>query len=80
MSWTLRPLLLQMVGHASQASKPGEYFTGTIADINYVVVRGSDNELRAFHNVRCLRLQGDLTSNLVKLSSKQILIDSLQTH
>ena len=42
-----------MVGHASQASKPGEYFTGTIADINYVVVRGSDNKLRAFHNVRC---------------------------
>ena len=43
---------LQMVGHASQASKPGEYFTGTIADINYVVVRGNDNKLRAFHNVR----------------------------
>ena len=40
-----------MIGHAGQAPNPGDYFTGTIADINYVVVRGEDNQLRAFHNV-----------------------------
>ncbi|CAL5220057.1 g2008 [Coccomyxa viridis] len=40
-----------MIGHAGQAPNPGDYFTGTIADVNYVVVRGEDNQLRAFHNV-----------------------------
>jgi hypothetical protein len=45
-----------MVGHASQAANPGDYFTGSIADINYVIVRGDDGELRAFHNVRGLDL------------------------
>lgn len=42
---------MQMIGHAGQAPNPGDYFTGTIADVNYVVVRGEDNQLRAFHNV-----------------------------
>ena len=42
---------VQMIGHAGQAPNPGDYFTGTIADVNYVVVRGEDNQLRAFHNV-----------------------------
>ncbi len=42
---------VQMIGHAGQAPNPGDYFTGSIADINYVVVRGDDNRLRAFHNV-----------------------------
>ena len=60
-----------MVGHASQASKPGEFFTGTIADINYVVVRGDDNELRAFHNVSCMSPHRDLMIILVKLESEQ---------
>ena len=41
----------QMIGHAGQAPNPGDYFTGSIADLNYVVVRGDDNQLRAFHNV-----------------------------
>ncbi len=40
-----------MIGHASQAPNPGDYFTGSVADINYVVVRGDDGQLRAFHNV-----------------------------
>ena len=56
-----------MVGHASQASEPGEYFTGTIADINYLVVRGNDNELRAFHNVCRMIPKGVLTVTPVKL-------------
>ncbi|CAL8471392.1 g10934 [Coccomyxa elongata] len=41
----------QMIGHASQAPNPGDYFTGSVADINYVVVRGDDGQLRAFHNI-----------------------------
>lgn len=40
-----------MIGHASQAPNPGDYFTGSVADVNYVVVRGDDGQLRAFHNV-----------------------------
>lgn len=40
-----------MIGHASQAPNPGDYFTGSVADINYVIVRGDDGQLRAFHNV-----------------------------
>lgn len=42
---------MQMIGHASQAPNTGDYFTGSVADINYVVVRGDDGQLRAFHNV-----------------------------
>ncbi len=40
-----------MIGHASQAPNADDYFTGSVADINYVVVRGEDGQLRAFHNV-----------------------------
>jgi choline monooxygenase len=40
-----------MVGHVQQAPNPGDYFTGSMADINYVIVRGDDGQLRAFHNV-----------------------------
>ena len=41
----------QLVGHVQQAANPGDYFTGSIADINYVIVRADDGQLRAFHNV-----------------------------
>ena len=42
---------VQMVGHIGQAPNPGDYFTGSMAGVNYVVVRGNDGVLRAFHNV-----------------------------
>ena len=31
----------QMVGHVQQAPNPGDYFTGVMADITYVVVRSA---------------------------------------
>lgn len=40
-----------MVGHESQWTKAGEYRSMTVAEIPFVVVRGEDNKLRAFHNV-----------------------------
>lgn len=40
-----------MIGHTGQAPNPGDYFTGSMAGVNYVVVRGNDGVLRAFHNV-----------------------------
>lgn len=39
------------VGRADQVEKPGDYFTGEIVDNPYVVIRGEDDILRAFHNV-----------------------------
>jgi choline monooxygenase len=41
----------QAVGRAEQLEKPGQYLTATVADEPIVVVRGSDNQLRAFFNV-----------------------------
>lgn len=55
-----------MIGHASQAPNPGDYFTGSVADINYVVVRGDDGQLRAFHNVS-YRLCLDASSATAKI-------------
>ncbi|MGH3762911.1 aromatic ring-hydroxylating oxygenase subunit alpha [Actinophytocola sp.] len=34
-----------------QVAEPGDYVTGTLLGNPYVVVRGTDGELRAFHNV-----------------------------
>jgi choline monooxygenase len=41
----------QAVGRADQVEKPGHYVTATVAGEPIVVVRGSDNQLRAFFNV-----------------------------
>jgi choline monooxygenase len=41
----------QVVGRADQIDKPGQYLTATVASEPIVVVRGSDNKLRAFFNV-----------------------------
>lgn len=41
----------QAVGRAGQVASPGDYFTGAIAGDPFVVVRGDDGTLRAFHNV-----------------------------
>lgn len=39
------------VGRADQVAKPGRFFTGSMLGSPYVVVRGADGVLRAFHNV-----------------------------
>jgi carnitine monooxygenase subunit len=39
------------VGHASQLTSPGDYLTVRIMDENILVIRGKDNEIRAFYNV-----------------------------
>jgi choline monooxygenase len=41
----------QTVGRTDQVEKPGQYVTATVAGEPIVVVRGSDNQLRAFFNV-----------------------------
>ncbi|MEP6643411.1 MAG: aromatic ring-hydroxylating dioxygenase subunit alpha [Acidobacteriaceae bacterium] len=41
----------QMVGRASDVEKPGQFITTSVAGEPIVVVRGSDNTLRAFYNV-----------------------------
>lgn len=40
-----------MVGHESQWTKAGEYQSLNVAEIPFVVIRGEDGKLRAFHNV-----------------------------
>ncbi|KAJ4386448.1 hypothetical protein N0V93_009344 [Gnomoniopsis smithogilvyi] len=40
-----------MVGHESQWTKAGEYRSLTVAEIPFVIIRGEDSKLRAFHNV-----------------------------
>jgi choline monooxygenase len=40
-----------VVGRMDQVRSPGDYFTGDIIGNPYVVVRGDDGQLRAFHNV-----------------------------
>ncbi|GMA50713.1 ring-hydroxylating oxygenase subunit alpha [Alicyclobacillus contaminans] len=41
----------QYVGHEALVEKPGDFITCTIANEPIVVVRGNDNEVRAFYNV-----------------------------
>ena len=41
----------QLVGRADQVASPGDYFTATVADEPIIVVRGTDEKLRAFSNV-----------------------------
>lgn len=40
-----------MVCAVSQVQQPGDYLCGTLGDVRYLVVRGADGQLRAFHNV-----------------------------
>ncbi len=37
--------------HVSDVTEPGDYFTGSVADQGIFIIRGQDNELRAFYNV-----------------------------
>jgi choline monooxygenase len=41
----------QVVGHAHQAARPGDYFTFDLIGEPLVIVRGDDGVLRAFYNV-----------------------------
>jgi len=41
----------QAIGREDQLERPGQYVTATVAGEPIVVVRGSDNQLRAFFNV-----------------------------
>jgi choline monooxygenase len=41
----------QVVGHQSQVSNPGDYFTTELVGEPLLIVRGADGELRAFYNV-----------------------------
>lgn len=42
---------LQAVGHQGKLQHRGDFITGKIAGTAYVIVRGDDMQLRAFHNV-----------------------------
>eukprot|EP00743_Colponemidia_sp_Colp-15_P004839 GILK01005214.1.p1 GENE.GILK01005214.1~~GILK01005214.1.p1 ORF type:complete len:425 (+),score=34.09 GILK01005214.1:64-1338(+) len=62
-SWFIDPRILELekrtvfssnwihVGRLDQVSNAGDFFTGTIGPEPYIVVRGEDNQLRAFYNV-----------------------------
>lgn len=41
----------QLVGHISQVSQPGQFITCEIAGEPIIVIRGEDEELRAFYNI-----------------------------
>ena len=41
----------QVVGHRDQVAKSGDYFTTQLADEPLLIVRGGDQQLRAFYNV-----------------------------
>jgi choline monooxygenase len=41
----------QMIGHADQVEKPGQFVTATVAGEPIVAVRGNDGVLRGFYNV-----------------------------
>ncbi len=41
----------QYVGHLSQISNPGDYFTTEVADRPIIISRGQDGDIRAFYNV-----------------------------
>jgi len=41
----------QVVGHGNQVSKPGDYFTTELVGEPLLIVRGADENLRAFYNV-----------------------------
>lgn len=48
---TVLPTSLQMVGHVGQLQQPGDFFCGTVGNVRYLVAKGEDGAIRAFHNV-----------------------------
>jgi choline monooxygenase len=60
----------QLVGRAEQVATPGQYVTADIAGEPVLVIRGEDNQLRAFLNVcrhRAARLCSDECGTVTKL-------------
>ncbi len=51
----------QLVGRADQVARPGDFFTGRVADEEVLVVRGEDEKLRALSNV-CRHRAGPVAS------------------
>jgi Rieske 2Fe-2S family protein len=51
MTWRRSSRNWILAGHASQAPKPGDYFLVEIAEESVIILRGNDNQLRAFANV-----------------------------
>eukprot|EP00879_Flechtneria_rotunda_P008813 GHRR01009231.1.p1 GENE.GHRR01009231.1~~GHRR01009231.1.p1 ORF type:complete len:156 (+),score=32.20 GHRR01009231.1:148-615(+) len=41
----------QMVCAVEELQQPGDFLCGSLADVRYLLVRGQDGQLRAFHNV-----------------------------
>ncbi|MDQ3009988.1 MAG: Rieske 2Fe-2S domain-containing protein [Acidobacteriota bacterium] len=41
----------QLAGRLDQVTEPGSYFTADVGDEPVIIVRGTDGELRGFHNV-----------------------------
>src|SRR5215470_5604935 len=41
----------QYVGPAEQLASPGDFFTATVGEVPIVVVKGKDEQIRAFANV-----------------------------
>eukprot|EP00850_Spirogloea_muscicola_P003207 SM000013S26376 [mRNA] locus=s13:37953:41540:- [translate_table: standard] len=39
------------VGHSEQVQKPGDYFTGSLGNVRYIVCKDQQGRLGAFHNV-----------------------------
>ena len=55
------------VGHQSQITKPGDYFTAEVADESLIVLRAKDGRVRSFYNVcrhRGTRLREDQNGHL----------------
>lgn len=40
-----------MVCATSRVQQPGDYVCGQLGDVRYLLLRGQDGQLRAFHNV-----------------------------
>lgn len=54
---------VQMVCAESQVQQPGDFLCGTVGDVRYLLVRGQDGQLRAFHNVSGIRSCGTAVSH-----------------
>ena len=59
------------VGHVADVAEPGMYFTDTVGEQPVLVVRGHDNEIRAFFNV-CQHRGHELLTGRGQLRSKGI--------
>jgi hypothetical protein len=63
-----------MVCAVSQVQHPGDYLCGTLGDVRYLVVRGPDKQLRAFHNVSTQLLETDTCTVIATM--RQVLSSS----